>query len=230
MKKIIICLTTLLSINYVNAQNQTEKGNFAIGGNINYNQKNYNNTGNEYIYSNIIRENTFKINPNIGYFVKKNLEIGVDVFYDYNQQKYKINNFETVQPVNSFVPESTEMLTITSTFGLGAYLNYYVPIIEKLSFSLNNSISFANGKIEKQYSNNVYTPQSGKINGFGLSISPGLIYFISPKLSFQTKFADLHYNNFKSTFDNSNNSIKLDDFGIGTDLSSLLLGINYYIE
>jgi Outer membrane protein beta-barrel domain len=230
MKKIIICLTAFLCTLYTSAQTQTDKGNFVLGGNINYTLKTYDNSVYDFYYSNLTQENSFTINPNIGYFVNKNLAIGADVFYAYQQQKYNINNFQTYQPLNSFQAETTESLTNVSTFGLGAYLNYYVPIIDKLSFFVNNSISFANGNVETKYSDTTISSQDGKISGFGIAVSPGLIYFVSPRLSFQTKFADLHYRSIKTKPNESIRNSEITDFGIGADSSTLLFGVNYYFK
>lgn len=226
MKKIIICLATLLSISYLNAQNQTEKGNFLLGGGINYSFQNYNNNGlsNQY-YNNLTRQNTFKINPNIGYFIDKNVALGAELFYSNNQQKSNYNYNPIYDPAFS----NYEQLSTTNTFGIGVFVNYYVPITDKLSFLLNSSVGFANSKLKTEYSNNNRS-EAATGNSFGLAVSPGLVYFVSPKLSLQTKFADLHYTSTKTSQDGSNLTTNSDDFGIGTDLSTLLFGINYYFK
>lgn len=225
MKKIIICLHTLLAVSFLNAQNQTDKGSFLLGGDVNFSFQNNDNNGatNPY-YNNLVRQNNFKINPNIGYFVNKNIALGVELFYSNNQQKYK-----TYNTVYDPVFYNYEQLATTNTYGFGAFVNYYVPVTEKLSFLLNSSIGFANSKIKNEFSNdNPDIAATG--NSFGLAISPGLVYFISPKLSIKTKFADLHYTNTKTSQEGSNFTTKSDDFGIGTQLSTLLFGINYYFK
>lgn len=122
-----------------------------------------------------------------------------------------------------------EELQTIITYGIGGFVNYYVPIVEKLNFLLNSLGSYINLKFENEFTDPKFDFDQNA-NGFEIRVSPGLIYFVSPKLSLQTKFADLHYSSIKTTQTGSTKTIKSSDFGIDADTSSLFIGLNYYFK
>lgn len=221
MKKLFI--TFLMGTAIISAQ--SEKGTKFIGGTFNLSGSTTNQTNNLLGTPYQNSSAGYGISPEIGYFLKKNLAIGASI----NLYQSKTNNDGNG---NSPLDYSTAKY---NNIGASIFMKYYHPIYEKLYFLLNPSIGYGHAKNDftnYNYSSNSFSGSTTKTNSFGVSIIPGISYFASSRLSFQTTFGNLFYNNSKNTNSgvNYDNTSKGDNYGLNLSSATLTFGMSYYFK
>lgn len=198
MEKIFLSLSLVL-LGFSNINSQTNKGNFILGGSLNasYTEKSHDNLAqSEISYTDL------NFSPRIGYFVKNNFAIGIDIPLSYTTSKdYKYYSY-----------------------GAGPFLRWYLGK-NKTKFLIQTEFNY-NKTHEKHYNyyysspNNLASTTStykGKI--YSLDFGPGLAYFFNEHIAlegllfYQSKF-ESYFNsyNYLSSYSNSNqtNEIKWD--------------------
>ena len=105
----IFYLTTLLLSLCIAANAQTEKGTININGHFG------SNSGAHYftVPNGLVKSFSMKLNPNVGYFVKNNWEVGAGLSYGLLRARY-----------TNVMPENVER-DRSNSFGLQAYSKYY---------------------------------------------------------------------------------------------------------
>ena len=198
MKKIILIIIAVFTL--VNANSQTEKGKMILGGLFSisgYSNSSYETTtlSSTYKYFN------FQVSPNFGYFIKDNLAIGTNL-------NFQITNTYYDYP-NMILGNNYQSRINSMNYGIGVFARYYKKITGSFSFFINGELNYSYQiqKIE-------YITGPGKetdLSNLSFSLSPGVVYFISPKFGMQATFGNL-------TFDNS----------INLNTSTFTFGLNYY--
>jgi hypothetical protein len=225
MKKALLVAIAVITISY--GYSQTEKGNMLIGGQISISG----NTSSalDSMSLNTTRSTSFSLIPNVGFFICNNFAIGASLNFGISNTTYKDED----------LPSSIYTQTSASdyTYGIGVFARKYFKIADKFMFFINGGISYSylTGKTTETtnspnidiLSNNI-PPQTDKIS---VNINPGLVYFISPKLGIETSFGSLYYNytttkNKNVSYDNHDNN---SSYGINLNISTLSLGLHYYL-
>ena len=133
---------------------QTQKGGFMVGGrgNIRYQNRNFPRAGNQVFIISLV--------PNVGYFVVKNLALGIEptASYQWQQYVYKFNNL-----------------------GIGAFARYYIS-----DKKLKPFVALAYDFQRTKFNNLTITPPLNSISTFA-SVVPqlGLAYFINPNVALE---------------------------------------------
>ncbi len=229
MKKQILLALTIFTLS--SAYSQTDKGQKFIGG-----QLNLQGSTSAIIDDLMINNNqTFGINivPSLGFFIKDNFAVGATLNYGYSRVTQQR---ETPVVDAPFMLINTNQST-TNGYGIGGFARYYVDLSEKFKFYLNGGINYTYSIQEKMTTSNdpsngnPGTPVSQKnvLNTANIAISPGFVFFVTPKFGIQTSIGSAYYQ-----FTNSRSkqaptySSNIANYGFNLNLSSFYFGINFH--
>ncbi|MDD4990619.1 MAG: hypothetical protein PHR83_00170 [Paludibacter sp.] len=197
MKKLLFSFILLVIIQHATFA-QYEYGTYYIDANVNLdllNDKINNTTATSY------RNNHIKVTPEIGYFIKNNIAIGIGFTYN-NTLVSTINS-----PFTSFlngdlayklIPvTTTELNEIAPVF----FIKYFYQPTNKLSLSLKASYSKGWGRYnliqkyikEPQDQETIFKSVEDKIDSKYIYITPELQYLITSKLGLQINFNGFGY-------------------------------------
>ena len=228
MKNIFIIIIVLITTSF--SYSQTEKGKKFLGGKININWSNSTDTSARSKTNSI----GFNIAPHFGYFVIDNFAIGIGVSFGISS-----TNKETIYPKSNIYSLQND-IKIIKNYGVKIFSRYYFKTSDKFFFILNGNLyyEYRNLNIENvAYGNNQYGVFKDQQiinlenNTFGLNISPGFVYFVTPKIGIEALFGNIGYS-LTSTYDTDNRNTKFttttSKYGLALDISTINLGINYY--
>ena len=205
MKRLL--LLAILSVNSIFSQN--EKGTKLISVGFNYFSENSNSV------EGFSKNKNFGLSPKIGYFVEKNLAVGLTYSFssrDYESGFINGNNISSSEKSNSF----------------GIFSNLYKEIAGDLHFVADASILYLT-KNEKN-SNSINSYSELEMQGLSVGIRPGLIYFLTPNLSIQTLIGSLSYENLKNKNKNSNGTSKSERFQANFNTYNYYLILNFHFK
>ena len=205
---------------------QTEKGKMFIGGQFSLGGNT--NSGLDSLTTNNTNVVTFSISPNFGYFIKDNLAIGAILNFGTSGET---QNYQNSQNTPSY--KTTYNYNYTS-YGIGLFARQYYNITGNFRFYLNGGINYSYQTTKTTYTNPTYayypTSEENHSNNFSINITPGLAYFVTPKIAIQTTFGNLFYNYSISKIPNVSydNHSYSGNYGLNLNSSSFALGLNYY--
>jgi len=220
MKKILLLITIIPST--LTGYSQTEKGKKMIGGQISFGGSQYSRIDSSTMAKATIQ--SFNINPKFGYFIKDNFAVGGNV--DFGLSHY-VGNIIDPNYTSTFKSKSI-------SFGAGVFARYYKKINDNFSFFLNGNLLYSHSpysRYERTTNSitNVFNTER-IFHTISIAISPGLVYFPSPKLGIEASFGNIFYN--YSTYKDINVSYKnhdnLSNYGINVSSMTFNLGMNYY--
>ncbi|ASW73369.1 opacity protein [Chryseobacterium piperi] len=151
----------------------------------------------------------FRVIPTVGYFVGTNVAIGVGVGYASNVDKMTVDNAYTKTRNSAVVvePFARKYWTLGEKFYIFGQLS--VPM------------EFGTDKRDVSILNNT-TSTKATYNAFGVSIKPGLDYFLNKNWTIEATIGDFGYSNFKYK-----NAKSIDNYRFGLDLASVSIGVKY---
>lgn len=171
------------------------------------------------------------VNPNFGHFVKDNLALGVNLNFG------MLNSTSTSRipfPSEFELKNESELLI----YGGGVFLRKYKNITDNFLFFVNVGAGYNYLTTENRtiYPPNIDPlPQSmgntGTAHRVGAAISPGIVYFATPKLGIELSYGSLHYSHSSGETrynGGSKENDKTHNYGINLGTSSLAIGLNYY--
>ena len=198
MKKIILSLTALLSIAFVNAQSKSEgfsKGSIYVSGGFGFNSTNDKDTE--------LKSSSYKFSPSAAYFVTSNLAVGAKLNFGGGSKDVQVN-------------DTTTATTKNSTTGFGVFGRYYFTPASKFSVYANLGVDYNSTKPN--------TDDDFKENELGIAITPGINYFLSNHFSMEASYGRLGYTSTKSNVSGAKGTTS---FGLDLDLSTISFGLNY---
>ncbi|AZB28959.1 MULTISPECIES: outer membrane beta-barrel protein [Chryseobacterium] len=214
MKKLLIASAVAL-FGLSNAQ--IAKGTVYLSGSVGYSQEESNN-GNSKV------EN-FNVLPTVGYFVAPNLAVGVGVGY----QTKTTTDIDT----NTF-----GAATIVDTdkvkkpaFVVEPFVRKYWTLGEKLYFFGQLAVPMQFGKTETEGSivtttgstvTTTTTSTEAKYTSIGVTVKPGLDYFLNKNWTIEATIGEFGYNNYKPKEGDATNN-----YNFGLNLSSVTIGVKY---
>ena len=148
--------------------------------------------------------------PSFNYFVKDNFSIGGTLLFSSNQ---------SIQKINSISSGSKTLI-----YGLGISANKYFKIKDNLFFTVYSLVSFSKSQSQSQSQTINSNASSTKLNVFGISIAPSLVYLFTPKIGLTATFGSLNFSN--STHVGTPNS-SYTNYGANFGFSSLNFGVIY---
>lgn len=198
MKKILLAGAVAL-FGLSNAQ--IAKGTTYLSGSVEYSQKETNNGNN--------KTENFNVLPTVGYFVGTNLAVGLGVGY----QTEKTTNTTAIG----------ENVTKQPAFVVAPFVRKYWTLGEKFYIFGQLAVPMQFGKTEYESTvGNVSTSTEAKYTQIGVTVKPGLDYFLNKNWSIEATIGEFGYNNYKPKDGDATNN-----YNFGLNLSSVTFGVKY---
>ncbi|AWH83662.1 porin family protein [Flavobacterium album] len=196
MKKLLFTVAALAAFGFAQAQDEAATSGFAKGDVFVSGSLGLSSekTGD-------VKSTDFNVTPRVGYFVSENIAIGAQL------------GFRSGKDTDADGAE-----TKTTGFEAGAFARYYGTPGRAFSFFGQLNAGYNTTKTE--------FPAGGeaKTNGFGIGLAPGISYFVSDHIAFETTFGALSYNTSKPDADGAEST---DTFNLNLNLSSVTFGMIY---
>ncbi|MBP1163692.1 MULTISPECIES: outer membrane beta-barrel protein [Chryseobacterium] len=214
MKKILLAGAVAL-FGLSNAQ--IAKGTTYLSGSVGYSQEESNN-------GNLKKEN-FNVLPTVGYFVNTNLAVGLGIGY----QTEKNTATTTATLGNTTVVN--ESIVKTPAFVVAPFVRKYWTLSDKLYFFGQLAVPMQFGKTETETNsvatsgNTVVTNSTSteaKYTKIGVTVKPGLDYFLNKNWSIEATIGEFGYSNYKPKDGDATNN-----YNFGLNLSSVTFGVKY---
>lgn len=158
------------------------------------------------------KTNQFEVGPQFGYMITDRMAIGLEATYsNYNTNSEFAYSKSTRQSLN-----------------ISPFYRYYISNGEKLKFFGQANVFF--GLSERNYED--YSPNNpftdiDRSTQFGVSIKPGLQYFLKPAWSIQASIGEIGYSNDSQKIDEPSES-KTESFNFNIDLSTISFGLLFH--
>ncbi|MBT2619231.1 MULTISPECIES: outer membrane protein [Chryseobacterium] len=214
MKKLLLASAIAL-FGLSNAQ--IAKGTAYLSGSVGYSQEESDN-------GNYKKEN-FNVLPTVGYFVGTNLAVGVGVGYQTEK---------TTQTTTLALPGAvnvTESIVKKPAFVVAPFVRKYWTLSDKLYIFGQLAVPMQFGKTETE-NNSVTTSGSttvtnststeAKYTKIGVTVKPGLDYFLNKNWSIEATIGEFGYSNYKPKDGDATNN-----YNFGLNLSSVTFGVKY---
>ncbi len=214
MKKILLAGAVAL-FGLSNAQ--IAKGTTYLSGSVGYSQVETNN-------GNIKTEN-FNVLPTVGYFVNTNLAVGLGI--GYQTEKNTVTTTATL-PNTTIV---NDKIVKTPAFVVAPFVRKYWTLSDKLYFFGQLAVPMQFGKTETENNtvttsgNTVVTNSTSteaKYTKIGVTVKPGLDYFLNKNWSIEATIGEFGYSNYKPKDGDATNN-----YNFGLNLSSVTFGVKY---
>ena len=194
---------------------QTEKGNKILGGSLSFL------TVNTKLTNANTKQNEFSIGPKFGYFIGRNVAVGLDA--SYSLSKSSSSYIATTAANGNYDENLVTQSAKNQNTNLGAFVRYYVDITERFKFfgQFNANVGF--GKIEQ--TNAIPTDNTN----YNASISPSIAFFPTQKLAIELGFGLISYQYNKIKYKDRNaDSYNMNVFNFGFRSFNPSLGVNFH--
>lgn len=222
MKKLLIASAVAL-FGLSNAQ--IAKGTVYLSGQASFSQESNNNTDGKVTNVTIV--------PTVGYFVDTNLAVGLGVGFTHDK-----TSFETTTTPLPNITLTQEGKNIDNAIIVEPFVRKYWTLGDKLYFfgQLSVPMQFGSGKVEgsatvvdTNVTPNTTTTTSlsedkAKFNSFGVTVKPGLDYFLNKNWTIEATIGEFGYNTKKYDTDGAKS---VDNFNFGLNLASVTIGVKY---
>jgi len=208
MKKLLLSLLFLTAFQLTTFA-QYEYGTYYIDANFNFNSSNEK-VDNTIAFS--TKTNAFNVNPEIGYFIKNNLAIGIGLnyktsFYSDSYTPYTVSNSNGSLDYTLSPATSNEFNEVAPVF----FIKYFYQPTKKLSLSLKASYSKGWGtyNLTQKYVKNpqgietIVVSEKHSIESKYIFLSPEVQYLLTKKVGLQINFNGLGYTS-TTKYDNDN--------------------------
>lgn len=207
-------LIVALAFAQTEANAQIKKGQFQIGGTasfLNNNVETTFNTGNPQSPTTVLntKNNNASFGPAFGYFVSDNFSLGIQLGYGTNGA------------------ENNDFNSTLNSFQYGVYGRWHKPIIEKFYFFTSLSLLIGNG-VNETLNTNTGQTEKADISTFNSIIAPGIIYFVTDWLSFETSVNMINYGRTQAEAQDNSFSQNTENFNLNLNLTNLNLGVVFY--
>jgi len=196
---------------------QIAQGTAYISGSVGYSQEESNNGD--------LKKENFNVLPTVGYFVGTNLAVGLGIGY----QTEKNTATTTTTFLNTTVVN--ENVTKKPAFVVAPFVRKYWTLSDKLFVFGQLAVPMQFGKTEVE-ANSVATTGStvvtnststeAKYTKIGVTVKPGLDYFLNKNWSIEATIGEFGYSNFKPKDGDATNN-----YNFGLNLSSVTFGVKY---
>jgi outer membrane protein len=214
MKKLLIASAVAL-FGLSNAQ--IAKGTVYLSGSVGYSQEETNN-------GNLKTEN-FNVLPTAGFFVAPNFAVGLGVGYQTEKTTaVSTTTIGNVTTVNSSVEKYP-------AFVVAPFARKYWTLSDKLYFFGQLAVPMQFGKAESEVSSvstngtttvSTSTSAESKYTQVGVTVKPGLDYFLNKNWTIEATIGEFGYNNFKPKEGDATNN-----YSFGLNLANVGIGVKY---
>ncbi|MEM6892650.1 MAG: outer membrane beta-barrel protein [Bacteroidota bacterium] len=220
MRKFLLA-TLMLFTAVTMAQDQDDnrltipKGTWVLGGNIGF----FSNTSDNNFTDDIVRNterSSFTFSPRIGYAFSDNWTVGL--VSDYFVQK---GDNENIAPDGTISNGETK----SESLSFAPYVRRYFGINKNLAFFAQGEVGIS--KAWSESTNTGLDRSTSEQDGVFMNLRPGLIFFPTKNLAFETSIALLRY----SAFDREDSSGTISEdrsFSFDLNTTNLLFGVSYF--
>ncbi len=197
---------------------QIAAGTTYLSGSIGYSQQERDNGNN--------KTENFNVLPTVGYFVSNNFAIGLGIGYE-TQKNTNVTNM-TVFPGSTSV---TTNETKQPAFVVAPFARKYWTLGDKLYIFGQLAVPMQFGKTEVENTTvttsgssvtTVSSSSEAKYTQIGVTVKPGLDYFLNKNWSIEATIGEFGYNNFKPKDGDATNN-----YSFGLNLSTVTFGVKY---
>ncbi|MBE8715252.1 outer membrane beta-barrel protein [Sphingobacterium hungaricum] len=195
MKKFLLTITAIAGITFA-SQAQTEAGKTMIGGSIRFSTTSEKDSDE--------KENSFSIEPQIGYFVANNIAVGTRIGYGWSKDE-----------------SGSGQETINNSFSVSPFGRIYQgggPV--KFFGQLSIPISWRKAKLNDD--------EVGTNSSYGVALSPGLAYFPTERIGIEFSVTGLYFNSTKHESDVFDNNWTRNDFGLNVNSQTPSIGVQFH--
>jgi hypothetical protein len=199
-------------------QGQINKGVTSSGGGINFYSRNIDRAdGNA-------KQTNFSFAPNISYFLAKNLSLGIEVGYSYENSS------------NSSISPGPYIESTSKSFSVGPFIRYYKMLNEHVSLfgQASFTVGFPRNEVSNFQSGGFMSTNNYRTIQLVAGLQPGITFFITKRLALEGSYGFIGYRRQQqksetgiptTVTDNSESS-----FELSFNPSSLGLGLQYYFS
>ena len=196
---------------------QIAKGTAYLSGSVGYSQQESDN-------GNYKKEN-FNVLPTVGYFVGTNVAVGLGIGY----QTEKTTDITTTILPGAMMVETD--ITKKPAFVVAPFVRKYWTLGDKLYIFGQLAVPMEFGKTENENTTVATTGSTTVTNSFsseakytqiGVTVKPGLDYFLNKNWSIEATIGEFGYNNYKPK-----NGEATNNYNFGLKLSSVTFGVKY---
>ncbi|KNB60290.1 MULTISPECIES: outer membrane beta-barrel protein [Chryseobacterium] len=214
MKKLLVASAVAL-FGLSNAQ--IAKGTVYLSGSVGYSQEETNN-GN-------IKSENFNVLPTAGFFVAPNFAVGLGVGF---QTQKDTSIITSVNPLSTTV-NTREVKN--PAFVVAPFARKYWTLSDKLYFFGQLAVPMQFGKTEVENSSVTTTgtttttssiSSEAKYTSVGVTVKPGLDYFLNKNWTIEATIGEFGYNNFKPKDGDATNN-----YSFGLNLANVGIGVKY---
>jgi hypothetical protein len=234
MKNLLLFLAAII-IFTTNSFSQIKQGTWMCGGTLGLNGSSSNYTSPSSINgSNDSKGKSLNINGKVGYFLRDNLVIGLSPEYIHSNTYSTSFNGTTIDGHSK---------GYSNSYGISTFIRKYKQLFNSKVYI------FGQASVNLSYSNSAtyYTNSLNNPNNFtytlrqtseGISLSPGINYFISERIALEVIFAGLGLSTTKSIYNydgpvnsnyNSIYNVRRFNYTFNLNLASINLGIQFFI-
>lgn len=226
-------LTAGLSFSSLAAEAQLVKGTKLLGGSVGYSRSTSTQTQNnpsipvtEREYGQVNR--SFNVSPRAGVFIADNVAAGVALGYISQKTTNPYYDY-----LSSGIPIPYQRVARSNSFNVAPFLRYYYMPTATFGVFGQLTATYGTGKSKTEITAPNQFNSEGKTNGFGLEISPALVFFPIDKLGLELAFGGIGYSRTTSKSEATRNQPEskstYSDFGANFGLNQLSMGASYYL-
>lgn len=145
----------------------------------------------------------FNFVPQVGYFLSDLTSLGINL-------NISSNNFKT--------PTADLDRNI---FEFGVFARFHKSLADNFYIFLQPSVGFGSGE------NDNINGGSTDLNTTNIRVSPGALYFVTPKIALEMNVGGFSYQQIKET--TGGNEVKINTYGLLVNLANTNFGINFYL-
>ena len=196
---------------------QIAQGTAYISGSVGYSQEESNNGD--------LKKENFNVLPTVGYFVGTNLAVGLGIGY----QTEKNTATTTTTFLNTTVVN--ENVTKKPAFVVAPFVRKYWTLSDKLFVFGQLAVPMQFGKAETEDSSvstngtttvSTSTSTEAKYTQVGVTVKPGLDYFLNKNWTIEATIGEFGYNNYKPKNGDATNN-----YSFGLNLANVGIGVKY---
>ncbi|MBD8081831.1 outer membrane beta-barrel protein [Chryseobacterium caseinilyticum] len=193
------------------------KGTVYLTGSVGYSQTETNSGNN--------KVEDFNILPTAGFFVADNFAVGLGV--GFATSKITSINTTTIGSVTNVTTNEQR----TPAFVIEPFARKYWTLSDKLYFFGQLAVPMAFGKAENETTyvttsgstvTTVSSSSEAKATAVGVTVKPGLDYFLNKNWTIEATIGEFGYNNFKPK-----GGVATNNYNFGLDLTAVTIGVKY---